>query len=122
MGSLINSYPQLSTPDFQVNIPKTVVICTDIFDEFMERNKLYDIALSDATDEEILNAFEKATLRSDLLEDLLSLFKVGHSPIAIRSSSVLEDSHYQPFAGIYATYMIPRSPTIGDSSISTFSH
>lgn len=110
MGSLINSYPQLSTPDFQVNIPKTVVICTDIFDEFMERNKLYDIALSDATDEEILNAFEKATLRSDLLEDLLSLFKVGHSPIAIRSSSVLEDSHYQPFAGIYATYMIPRSP------------
>lgn len=109
MGSLINSYPQLSTLNFQVNIPKTVVICTDIFDEFMERNNLYEIALSDASDDEILHAFQQATLRSDVLEDLLSLFKVGHSPIAIRSSSVLEDSHYQPFAGIYATYMIPRS-------------
>ncbi len=108
MGTLVKRYPHLDCENCHVNIPKTVVICTDIFDEFMERNGLYPIALSDAPDEEILAAFERATLSDELLEDLLSLFKVGNSPIAVRSSSILEDSHYQPFAGIYATYMIPR--------------
>lgn len=108
MGTLVKRYPHLVSDNFHVDIPKTVVICTDIFDEFMERNQLYPIALSDASDEEILAAFQQATLSSEVLEDLLSLFKVGSSPIAIRSSSILEDSHYQPFAGIYATYMIPR--------------
>lgn len=108
MGTLVKRYPHLDCETCHLNIPKTVVICTDIFDEFMERNGLYPIALSDASDEEILAAFEQATLKDELLDDLLSLFKVGHSPIAVRSSSILEDSHYQPFAGIYATYMIPR--------------
>ncbi len=91
----------------RVAIPKTVVLCTDIFDEFMDMNNLYQIALSDASDEEILRHFLRAKLPDRLVEDFFAFFEVVKSPIAIRSSSLLEDSHYQPFAGIYSTYMIP---------------
>ena len=100
-------------PDFEdfenasVAIPKTVVLCTDIFDEFMDSNCLYQLALSDADDETILRAFLRAKLPDRLVEDFFAFFDVVKSPIAIRSSSLLEDSHYQPFAGIYSTYMIP---------------
>ena len=90
-----------------VAIPKTVVLCTDIFDEFMDTNGLYQVALSDASDETILKAFLRARLPERLMEDFFAFFNVVKSPIAIRSSSLLEDSHYQPFAGIYSTYMIP---------------
>ena len=90
-----------------VVIPKTVVLCTDIFDEFMESNNLYPIALSNADNETILKAFLAAKLPRRLEEDFLTFISVVHAPIAIRSSSLLEDSHYQPFAGIYSTYMIP---------------
>lgn len=90
-----------------VVIPKTVVLCTDIFDEFMDMNQLYQLALSDADDETILRAFLRAKLPDRLVEDFFAFFDVVKSPIAIRSSSLLEDSHYQPFAGIYSTYMIP---------------
>lgn len=90
-----------------VVIPKTVVLCTDIFDEFMDMNQLYQVALSDADDENILRAFLRAKLPDRLVEDFFAFFDVVKSPIAIRSSSLLEDSHYQPFAGIYSTYMIP---------------
>lgn len=91
----------------EITIPRTVVLCTDIFDEFMERNNLYPIALSDKPDEEILRAFLDARLTDELRENLLALFDVVDRPLAVRSSSLLEDSHYQPFAGIYSTYMIP---------------
>lgn len=91
-----------------ISIPRTVVLCTDIFDEFMRDNRLYPLALSDAPDSEILDAFLKATLPSRLLEDFLTLFDSVDAPLAIRSSSLLEDSHYQPFAGVYSTYMIPH--------------
>lgn len=90
-----------------VVIPKTVVLCTDIFDEFMDMNQLYQVAPSDADDETILRAFLRAKLPDRLVEDFFAFFDVVKSPIAIRSSSLLEDSHYQPFAGIYSTYMIP---------------
>ena len=90
-----------------VVIPKTVVLCTDIFDEFMDTNQLFQLALSDADDETILRAFLKAKLPDRLVEDFFAFFDVVKTPIAIRSSSLLEDSHYQPFAGIYSTYMIP---------------
>ena len=90
-----------------VVIPKTVVLCTDIFDEFMDMNQLYQVALSDADDETILRAFLRVKLPDRLVEDFFAFFDVVKSPIAIRSSSLLEDSHYQPFAGIYSTYMIP---------------
>ena len=90
-----------------VVIPKTVVLCTDIFDEFMDTNGLYQVALSDADDDTILKAFLRAKLPDRLVEDFFAFCDVVKSPIAIRSSSLLEDSHYQPFAGIYSTYMIP---------------
>lgn len=76
----------------------------------MENNKLYPIALSDAPDEEILRHFLQGKLPRRIKDDLLALFEVVDTPIAVRSSSLLEDSHYQPFAGIYSTYMVPKSP------------
>ncbi|MCC8143256.1 MAG: phosphoenolpyruvate synthase [Tannerellaceae bacterium] len=108
MGAMVKRYPELVYDNFAVNIPKTVVICTDVFDEFMETNELYPLALSDADDEMILKYFLRATLPSSLIDDLMAFFEVVRSPLAIRSSSLLEDSHYQPFAGIYSTYMVPK--------------
>lgn len=91
-----------------LSIPRTVVLCTDVFDEFMETNGLYPVALSDIPDDHILGRFLEAKLPDRLIEDFLALFDVVDKPLAIRSSSLLEDSHYQPFAGIYSTYMIPH--------------
>ena len=92
----------------QITIPRTVVLCTDIFDQFMESNNLYPVALSDRPDEEILKCFLAARLPESLIENFIALFDVIDKPLAVRSSSLLEDSHYQPFAGIYSTYMIPH--------------
>ena len=108
IGAMVKRYPDLEHEHFAVTIPKTVVICTDIFDEFMDTNELYPVALSDADDETILKYFLRASLPARLIEDLMAFFDVVKSPIAVRSSSLLEDSHYQPFAGIYSTYMIPK--------------
>ena len=89
-------------------IPRTVVLSTDIFDEFMENNDLYKIGLSDLDDEKILQYFTKAELPGWIYQDIYAFLKVSKNiPIAVRSSSKLEDSHYQPFAGVYSTYMIP---------------
>ena len=101
----LNDYDNAS-----VMIPKTVVLCTDIFDEFMDTNELYQVALSDIPDEDILGHFLHARLPARLIGDLMAFLDVVDTPIAIRSSSLLEDSHYQPFAGIYSTYMIPFVP------------
>ncbi len=90
-----------------VSIPKTVVISTDVFDDFMDMNNLYDLALSNVSDESILEGFIKASLPLALTQDLEKYIDVVSKPIAIRSSSLLEDSHYQPFAGIYSTIMLP---------------
>lgn len=111
MGTMVKRHKSLSTPTFKVNIPKTTVICTDIFDAFMEDNNLYPIALSDASDEEILRAFVEAHLPDALIEDLAGLIHVMQGPLAVRSSSLLEDAHYQPFAGVYSTYMVPPCAT-----------
>jgi len=94
--------------DVIISIPRTVVLGTDIFDEFMEENKLHGIALSDRSDKEILQHFVNARLPFRVHEDLFTFISCVNNPIAIRSSSLLEDSHYQPFAGIYSTYMIPN--------------
>ena len=108
IGAMVKRYPALERDNFAVTIPKTVVICTDIFDEFMETNELYPLALSDADDETILRYFLRASLPARLIEDLMAFYDVVKSPVAVRSSSLLEDSHYQPFAGIYSTYMVPK--------------
>ena len=109
LDNIIKTHPELNQfPGATVRIPKTVVLCTDIFDQFMENNNLYPLALSDAPDDEILAQFLKAQLPDSYIADFFTFFDATNSPIAIRSSSLLEDSHYQPFAGIYSTYMIPR--------------
>ncbi len=108
LDNVIKRHPEFNQyGNATVQIPKTVVLCTDIFDAFMEQNNLYPIALSDASDEEILQHFLKAQLPDTLVADFFTFFEATKSPIAIRSSSLLEDAHYQPFAGIYSTYMIP---------------
>lgn len=98
-------------PNTEVMIPRTVVLCTDIFVEFMEKNNLYPMALSEISDEEILQHFLKARLPQKVVADLYAFIGAISTPVAIRSSSLLEDSHYQPFAGIYSTYMVPYDKT-----------
>ncbi len=90
-----------------VTIPKTVVLCTDIFSGFMDDNHLWDIALSSIPNSDILAAFLNARFPKKILDDCNAFIDATRAPLAIRSSSLLEDSHYQPFAGIYSTYMIP---------------
>ena len=108
LDNIIKAHEELHQYDnVDVCIPMTLVLCTDIFDQFMENNDLYPIALSDAPDDEILQAFLKAQLPESLRSDCEIFINATECPIAIRSSSLLEDSHYQPFAGVYSTYMIP---------------
>ncbi|GHT29138.1 phosphoenolpyruvate synthase [Bacteroidia bacterium] len=109
IGAMVKRYPELDKDNFAVTIPKTVVVCTDIFDKFMETNDLYSIALKDMDNDTILRYFLRASLPKMLIEDLMAFFDVVKGPLAVRSSSLLEDSHYQPFAGIYSTYMVPKN-------------
>lgn len=93
--------------DVTISIPRTVVISTEVFDEFIEQHKLIHFVASCDDDEEILNKFISYPLPQWVLADILAFLKISKAPLAVRSSSVLEDSHYQPFAGIFATYMLP---------------
>ena len=109
IDSIIKNNPECDNFEGAViRIPHTVVLCTDIFDEFMEMNGLYPTALSNIPDAEILQAFLRAKLPESVQNDLYSLYDVFDGPLAVRSSSLLEDSHYQPFAGVYSTYMVPH--------------
>lgn len=95
-------------PQIEIGVPNLTVICTDVFDAFMEDNGLDGIANSNAPDDRIAHAFQNADLPFDVLGDLRSLIEKVHTPLAIRSSSLLEDATYEPFAGVYATKMIPN--------------
>ncbi|MGL4994180.1 MAG: PEP/pyruvate-binding domain-containing protein [Bacteroidales bacterium] len=109
IDSIIKGHPDLEEyADTFITIPKTVVLCSDYFDDFMESNNLWGLALSELSDQQILHYFLKAQLPDTLIEDFISFMNATNKPIAIRSSSVLEDSHYQPFAGVYSTYMVPN--------------
>lgn len=99
-------------PNARVLIPRTVVIATDYFDRFIVDNGLQYVINSDLTDDEILSEFVSARLPEELVEHLRTVIRTTKRPLAIRSSSKLEDSHYQPFAGIYSTYMIPHTNNI----------
>ncbi len=94
-------------PGVRVLLPRTVTITTDYFDRFIVENELQSVIASDASDEEILAEFVASRLPEELVLMLRTMLKYVSSPLAVRSSSKLEDSHYQPFAGIYSTYMIP---------------
>lgn len=93
-----------------IYVPSAVVIGTEVFDQYMEKNQLMNFALSSDNDDELTNRFLNADyFPEDIvskLKDFLDLVKV---PLAVRSSSLLEDSQFQPFAGVYQTYMIPNS-------------
>lgn len=93
----------------EISIPQTVVLATDVFNEFMTENSLYETAYSDAGDTAIMKKFLEYDLPEWVKEKLLKFLSSNDYPLAIRSSSLLEDSYYQPFAGIYATYMIPNN-------------
>ncbi len=94
-------------PDVKISIPRSVVIATDYFDQFILENDLQYVIDSDITDEEILSEFVSSRLPERLVEELRAFVLTTRSPLAVRSSSKLEDSSYQPFAGVYSTYMIP---------------
>ena len=95
-------------PGITISIPRTVVLSTEVFDEFVEDNDLFEFAVQDdITDQEILDEFISKDLPIWVKEDIEAFLKFSERPIAVRSSSVLEDSHYQPFAGVFATYMVP---------------
>ena len=96
--------------DVHVLVPRTMVITTDFFDTFIQENGLQYVINSSASDEEILSEFSSSALPLELVNALKRFLEVVDKPLAIRSSSKLEDSYYQPFAGVYATYMIPNSP------------
>ena len=95
--------------DARVLVPRTMVITTDYFDRFIHDNGLQYVINADLTDEEILSEFVAAMLPLELRDALRHFIQVTHRPLAVRSSSKLEDSYYQPFAGVYSTYMIPNT-------------
>lgn len=96
-------------PDFRITIPRMVVLPTGMFDAFMDFNGLWDLALSDVSDARIAQAFQKATLPPEYLGDLRDFISQVNAPLAVRSSSLLEDALEHPFAGVYSTKMIPNN-------------
>ena len=96
-------------PEVNINIPHVAVIGTDSFDQFMRENNLWNNALSDKSNKQINNLFIKSSFNKSLMESLKLFIKSVKYPLAVRSSSLLEDSQYQPLSGMYATYMLPNN-------------
>ena len=99
---------RMEFPDVDIQIPRTIVIGTDEFDQFMQDNKLYEFIATDRTDREIKERFLEATLPGELWDDLRFIYQDQNRPLAIRSSSIFEDSLFQPFAGVFSTFMLPN--------------
>ena len=106
---LRSDLPENKAAEFDVHVPVFTVIGTDVFDAFLDRNKLLDFVLSDSADDVLALEFQKAHLPAEILGDLRGLIEKVHTPLAVRSSSLLEDALYQPFAGVYNTKMIPNN-------------
>ncbi len=98
-----------SFPDVEITVPPVVVVSTEYFDRFMEENGLYTVASESLTQEQLRRRFLYSSLPRDLVEDLRAVLRSFEGPLAVRSSSLLEDSHLQPFAGIYETYMLANA-------------
>lgn len=110
INALLNKYKLYDRFDeVQIDVPLSVIICTDVFDTFVDQHDLLAYALGDHSDEEIARRFLKAKLHDDIATDLQALLDVIDYPLAVRSSSMLEDSHLQPFAGVYDTHMLVNS-------------
>ena len=99
--------------DVHVMVPRTLVITTDWFDRFIQENGLKYVIDSDISDSDLLSEFVSSNLPKELLDALRAFIKVVRRPLAVRSSSRLEDSYHQPFAGVYSTYMLPRAEHTG---------
>ena len=97
--------------NINLRVPRTAVISTDSFDLFMDQNNLWAIALDNTDNKKLINHFMKARLSKELIKSLKSFLKTINTPLAIRSSGLLEDSQYQPLAGMYATFMLPNCST-----------
>lgn len=108
-GILTERFQAGEFPDFAVSIPTLTVLSTELFDAFMERNHLWEVGLSERSDDFIANCFQKASLPVELVGDLRALVEKVRQPLAVRSSSLLEDALYRPFAGVYKTKMIPNN-------------
>lgn len=101
-------------PGVQVSVPPSVVLGTDVFDQFLDRNDLRDFAIHSDDDAEIGRRFQLAPLPHEVTRDLASFLELIRYPLAVRSSSLLEDSQYQPLAGVYETFMLPNNhPDVG---------
>lgn len=110
MNRMLQKYDFYSKyPGVRVVIPRTVVVTTEYFDQFIQDNGLQYVINSEITDDEILSEFTASRLPQELVNNLRAYIPTVKGPLAIRSSSKLEDSYYQPFAGIYSTYMIPQT-------------
>jgi hypothetical protein len=96
-------------PYIEVAVPTATILATDVFDRFIERNNLGDVATSNLPDDRIAHAFQQAELPAEHVGDLRSLISSVHTPLAVRSSSLLEDDLDHPFAGVYGTKMIPNN-------------
>lgn len=108
MNSMLIKHRQYDKHEgVRIMIPRTVVVATGYFDEFIRLNGLEHIIAQEISDEQILAEFVASRLPARLLDELRAYLRTVRTPLAVRSSSKLEDSHYQPFAGIYSTYMIP---------------
>ena len=105
----------VSFPDVEISVPTMAVIATDCFDQFMAQNRLVDLPFAEMPDARCAHAFQKADLPMELLGDLRALTLQVKTPLAIRSSSLLEDVLGRPFAGVYATKMIPNNQPDPDS-------
>jgi len=116
---LTKHYGSTAYREFTVYIPDLAVIPTDAFDRFMDRNRLHDLARSDTRDRHLANAFQKASLPDDLVDRLSALLADLRAPLAVRSSSLLEDAMNEPFAGVYATKMIPNNQFSADARLRT---
>jgi len=104
-------------PGVRVSVPPAVVLATDVFDQFVTENNLLDFALNCDDDAEIQRRFLEAPLAIALTEDLKSFLAEVHHPLAVRSSSLLEDSQYQPFTGVYETFMLGNQETDPDARL-----
>jgi len=111
VNTLINNYQiRDQFEDVQVAVPPAVVLGTNVFDDFLEMNNLRKFALESDDDEEITKRFlEASTFPEEILGELAAFLNLINTPLAVRSSSLLEDSQYHPFAGVYQTYMIPNN-------------
>jgi hypothetical protein len=112
---LTSKFDPARYPSIEVYVPKMVVLTTDLFDAFIARNNLQEIALSDMPDDRIARAFMQAEFPTEAVGDLRSLVQGVHTPLAVRSSSLLEDALLRPFAGVYETKMVPNNQPDSDS-------